>query len=158
MWRLNLNKFSFVLIGLVVMLSGLVAATAYVTDNQLAFVEAQILLDIDFGSVFPGQVVTESFTITNAESLDYSLTLLSVVGATDMRPYLLVAKAPGEADVDGPISGAPLYTGPGSFTKSSDESDTWKVTFFVPDVTLPKDNVVEYGCKISIESVVKVAP
>jgi hypothetical protein len=137
------------------MLSGLVAATAYVSDNQLAFVEAQVLLNIDFGSVFPGQVVTESFTIVCTESLDYSLTLQSVDGFADMRGNLLVAKAPGEADVDGPISGAPDYTGPGSFTKSSDESDTWKVTFFVPDVTLPKDNVVEYGCQIAIEPIVK---
>ena len=159
-----MNKLSIVLIGVLIglfmMVSGLVAATAYVSNNQPAFVKATIELNIDFGNVFPGQMVTESFTIGSENSSDYTITLVAPTdaGKLDIRPYLTVWKDPSETDPDGPVSGAPNYTGTGSFTSPSDLSDTWLVTFSVPDVTLPKNVELDYGCTISIEPVVAPPP
>ena len=46
-----MNKFSFVLVGLVIALSFMVSVAAYFSTNQTAFVSAETILSIDFGNV-----------------------------------------------------------------------------------------------------------
>jgi hypothetical protein len=146
-----LNKLTLVLMGLFVMVSGLIGITAYVSNNQ-AFVKADTVVNIEFGTVFPGAVVTQSFTMDTSSSsgipqnsLQYTITLedTSGAGVMDIRDYLLVTKAPGETDTDGQISGSP-YTCDGSLDKQNDQSDTWDVKFFVPDIN------GDYSCKLEI--------
>ena len=132
------------------MLSSLIVASAYFTSSQQAFVSAEVELDIDFGDVFPGTVEYSSFTIGSVEKVpyDYIIKMDAPVdpAVSDIRPYLLLVRDPTEEDTeaDGPISGAPDYTGPGSFESSSDLSDKWLVTFFVPVST------GNYDCTISV--------
>lgn len=158
-WKHILNKFILIPIALISILSGMIATIAGI-GNNLAFVKAQILLSINFGTVFPGQVVTESFTITSQDSSAYALTLYppSDIGEEDIRPFISVSKDPSETDLDGPISGAPNYTGSGSFTAPDDLSDKWMVTFTAPDTTLPPDVGLDYSCTISIEPMVISPP
>ncbi len=148
-----MNKLTLVLMGLFAMVSGLVGITAYVSNNQ-AFVKAQILIPVDFGNVFPGQVVTESFAITSPNSSGYTLTLVPPPAnpPLDIRPYLNVWKDPAEeTEPDGTLDGrVGDYTGTGSFTNPGDVSDKWFMTFYVPDVTLPQNTVIDYGCQIAI--------
>lgn len=147
-----MHKLSFVLIGLVGMLSSLVIASAYFTSTQQAFVSAEVKLDIDFGTVFPGTVVQDYFQIESDVPCDYTLTLGAPAdpGVIDLRPYLLIERDTTEADTvaDGPISGDPDYTGNGTFESESDLSDKWLVTFFVPD------DIGDYDCVVSIVPVV----
>lgn len=139
-----MKKYHGVLLGLFAMVSGIMTASAYFSSQQ-AFISAAVSLDIDFGTVFPGVAVTESFTIDSPDASGYTITLAApdVAGVNDIRPYLTVEKDPAETDFDGPVSGAPDYTGSGSFS-AGDLSDRWLVTFFVP---LTKG---DYDCKVII--------
>jgi hypothetical protein len=123
--------------------------------NNQSYVSAQVLLSIDFGTLFPGQVVTKSFEMSSSDSSTYKVTLIPPSDAEilDMRPLLSLWKDPEEFDTDGPISGAPEYTGIGYFTSPDDLQDKWNVTITIPDITLPDDGGVDYGCEISIEPV-----
>jgi hypothetical protein len=142
------------------MLSSLVIGAAYFTSTQQAFVSADMVYDIDFGTVFPGAVVTASFTIdtSNSEEIDqtvlpYTLSLgySSDPASRDIRPYLLVVKSASElAEAeDGQISGEP-YSCEGGLNKTSDTSDVWDVIFFVPD------DIGEYDCQLIITPEYKV--
>jgi hypothetical protein len=151
-----LNRIALVLLGLFVTMSGVVSATAYISNNN-AFVAAQTIISVDFGSAFPGQVVTESFTIDNKQNdtMAYILTIIPPgdPAVEDMSPYLSVWKDPAEeAETDGEADGLKGdFTADGSFTNPGDLSDKWMVTFYVPDVTLPNDSGLDYGCQIKIE-------
>jgi hypothetical protein len=153
-----LNKLSFVLVGLVITLSAMVSVAAYFSSNPTAYVSAQTILDpIDFGNVFPGVTVTDSFTIASPDSSGYIMSLVAPTepGVQDIRPYLTVAKDDTEADADGPVSGAPDYTGYGNFTDPDDLSDRWLVTLVVPDdMTVGSD----YGCSIGITPIIEQEP
>jgi hypothetical protein len=132
------------------MATGMVTATAYLSNNQ-AFVSAQISLDIDFGTVFPGTVANSSFTITSEVPYGYIITMTAPADplVSDLRPYLMLVRDPSEQDLhpDGPVSGAPDYKGSGSFENMEDLSDKWLATFFVPGST------GDYDCKITIEPI-----
>lgn len=152
-----MKKLVILLLGLFVIVSMMAATVTYVSSNQMAFVKATIELSIDFGNVFPGMEVTDSFTISSEDTSDYRITLIAPdePGLLDIRPYLTVWKNPSEFDeTDGTISGAPDYTGCGSFTDPDDLSDEWMVTLIVPNDTLPKDIGFDYACRISIEPIV----
>lgn len=138
----------------------MISVAAYFSANPTAFVQATIKLDIDFGNVFPGMDVTESFTIDSSDSSDYIITLVAPTdpNVLDIRPNLTLWKDPAEPDFDGPISGAPDYTGTGSFIVPGDSSDTWFVTFSVPDVTLPGGVAYDYGCTISVDPIISPPP
>ena len=149
-----MSKFSYILLGLVATFSSFVLFTVHLGTTQ-AFVSAQTSVELDLGNGFPGTELTDSFTITfiGIETTEYTITLVSAGGVEDIRPHLTVWKDPGEADTDGPISGAPDYTGTGNLTDGTDEQDTWLVTFSVPDITLDPGEVLEYGCQIVIEPI-----
>ena len=94
--------------------------------------------DIDYGTVFPGESLTDYFTVylTTETSLDYSIELTWIPGNSDkdMRPHLTVWKDPSESEVepnniaDGPAGD---YTAEGTLS-GSDISDKWLVRFDVP--------------------------
>lgn len=155
-----MNKLSIILVVLFISLSLMISVAAYFSSNPAAFVQATIKLDIDFGNVFPDMDVTESFTIDSLDSSDYIITLLAPTdpNVLDIRPNLTVWKDTTELDIDGPISGAPDYTGTGSFIVPGDASDKWFVTFSVPDVTLPDGVAYDYGCTISVEPIIAPPP
>jgi hypothetical protein len=133
----------------------MVSVAAYFSNNQGAFVSAETILSIDFGTVFPGMSATESFTIAQlgTEPYPYTLTLTSISPpAADMTTYIKVWKDPGEIDTEDEMEFGGVFgdlTGAGTFGEG-DLSDKWFVTFYVPDVTLDPDTSIEYGCQISI--------
>lgn len=152
-----MGRLKFLLIGLFVMLAVVATISAYASSNQAAFVSAATVISVDFGNVFPGTVVTQSFTITSTYYSAYNVTMLppSDTTLTDMRPYLTAWEDPSDPDhvLDVPVGGPPNYTpGTGAFTASENNlSDTWFVSFSVPDVTLAEGAFVNYGCEISID-------
>lgn len=119
----------------------------------------RLILTIDFGDVYPGQTVTESFTISSlGDQYDYTLTLEACVPARDMTPRLLVEKDPAEAEsepkasIDGRIG---ELTGTGIFDQNqNDTEDKWFVTFFVPN-ELSEGG---YECQISIKHNINTEP
>jgi hypothetical protein len=120
-----MHKITFILAGLFLMMSGLIGVIAYTTNNQ-AFVKAEVGIEVNFGNVFPGQSVTESFTITNANNTDYTVTLVPPTdGTTDISPYLTV-------------------------WADTIQADKWDVNFNVPDVTLADGVAVDYGGTINL--------
>ena len=132
------------------MMSGLIGVIAYTTNNQ-AFVKADTIVDIDFGTVFPGTVANNSFTMDISgsstipyDSLPYTIALVdtSGPGVLDIRPYLTVTSAEAEAG-DGAI-GNGVYTCDAVLNKQTDKSDTWDVKLFVPDTN------GDYSCKLTI--------
>jgi hypothetical protein len=156
-----MNKFILAMLGLFVVILMMATMVTYASGNQLAFVKATIELSIDFGNVFPGMEVTESFTINSGDSADYKITLIASDGdeVLDIRPYLTVWKDASEFDeTDGPVSGPPEYAGFGFFTSPDDLSDTWMVTLKVPNDTLPNDVGLDYACQISIEPTITPPP
>jgi hypothetical protein len=89
-------------------------------------VKAEVGIEVNFGNVFPGQSVTESFTITNANNTDYTVTLVPPTdGTTDISPYLTV-------------------------WADTIQADKWDVNFNVPDVTLADGVAVDYGGTINL--------
>ena len=120
-----MHKITFILAGLFLMMSGLIGVIAYTTNNQ-AFVKAEVGIEVNFGNVFPGQSVTESFTITNANNTDYTVPLVPPTdGTTDISPYLTV-------------------------WADTIQADKWDVNFNVPDVTLADGVAVDYGGTINL--------
>jgi hypothetical protein len=109
--------------------------------------------DIDFGTVFPEEIVqghfivyltgtgnaTDNETWTNTfTAVTYNVTMTDNVSPyKDLRPYLIVQRAPGEADDepnDTANGTASDYFAQGSLNiTASDTSDEWIVTLEVPD-------------------------
>ncbi len=95
--------------------------------------------DITYGVVFPGEILTDYFTVhlVGTTSATYTVNM-TLAGDMDMRPYLLVMRDPAEDPEGEPDSTAngtiSDYWANGSLTYSSDNSDKWLVTFYVPDV------------------------
>ncbi len=111
--------------------------------------------DIDYGTVFLGESLTDYFTVylTGEEtSLDYSIELTWTAGnGKDMRPYLTVWKATeGDSETDW-IADGPNgdYDAAGTLS-GSDTSDKWWVTFDVPNEL---GDVGDYWTKIMVEVV-----
>ena len=108
--------------------------------------------DIDFGTVFPGEVVSGSFTVNLIvdDDVDYTITLsenatcASDPDCNDIRPYILVQKIQTAGDMDDdpdhahgvfvPPDYLEDYEAEGDLTDETDEFDIWTVTFYVPDV------------------------
>jgi hypothetical protein len=106
--------------------------------------------DIDFGTVFPGEVRQGHFIVyltgTDGEpwpeeftQVTYNVTLLAPPDAAykDMRPYLLVQRNPAESDTE-PVSTANGTAGDyfafGHLdADAGDTGDEWLVTLYTPD-------------------------
>jgi len=103
--------------------------------------------ELDFGYVFPGEVVTLYFTVHLEDdvtgTITYSVEMVVPDGgfgsANDIRPYLVVERDPAEDPeaepddiADGTKTPIPDYEAEGTVTDNVDESDVWLVTFYVP--------------------------
>jgi hypothetical protein len=157
-----LSKFSYILLGLVATFSSFVVFTVHLGTTQ-AFVSATTNINLDFGrTIFPGEVVTDSFTLVDSDKndtvfpVDYKLTLVpNTTPDEDLSIYLYIEKASEpDSEVDGWLDGRPTppdLEGQGSFI-SADDNDTWNVTIQVPDD--PADGGRDYSCEIRIEPIV----
>jgi hypothetical protein len=99
---------------------------------------------IDYGTVFPGEEITDYFTVhlNVTENVTYTVNITANItgGFWDMRPYLMVEKIPSVSDTDtepdptaGIADGINLdYIATGNLTPISDIWDKWRVTFYVP--------------------------
>ena len=106
---------------------------------------------IDYGLVFPGESLTRQLVIEltgDDTQITYTITLLEKSPYEDMRPYLTVEKATEDDSEDDEIADWPTCFAQGTLTADSDESDTWWVTFDVPD---EPDEFGEYQADILVD-------
>ncbi len=112
--------------------TGSIVISALNTSDPINLVQ-----DIDFGVVLPGEVYPDDFEIcikdaATGDHVDYTLVLNLKGSLTDMRPFLIVqADDPNEADplADGPAGD---YQAEGDLDSPGDECDSWQVTLSAP--------------------------
>jgi hypothetical protein len=150
-------KGSGIILILMVMVAGITAALAYASFNQQTLVRAEpsVSIDtIDFGTVFPGMTVGDSFTVSFTSPLPYSplnytLTMEAPAEGINITEYLLLHKDDSELETE-PDPEANGQAGDteaiGTVSEPGDLQDKWLVTFTVPDVITTGD----YGCSIKI--------
>ncbi len=130
--------------GAALLLSGLLAVVLLIVGTGSIVISAlntgdpiNLVQDVDFGVVVPGEDYPDDFDICIKDPLpgdhaDYTLTLNLKGSLTDMRPFL-VARADDPTEVD-PVADGPAgdYQGEGDLDSPDDECDSWRVTLTAP--------------------------